>query len=173
MKANYLLGELKKNGIRVNIDLSDKTPGWKFSEQEKLGIPVRIEIGPRDLENNEVIVVRRDNREKIKVSIESLCDELPQILETIQKDMYNRAKDFLDSHIDSATTMDEMIDKFNKKRGFIKAMWCGDENCEDEIKYRTGGAGSRCIPFNEEHLADTCIFCGKPAKHMVYWGKSY
>lgn len=172
-KANYLLGELKKNGIRVNIDLSDKTPGWKFSEQEKLGIPVRIEIGPRDLENNKVIVVRRDNREKIKVSIESLCDELPQILETIQKDMYNRAKDFLDSHIDSATTMDEMIDKFNKKRGFIKAMWCGDENCEDEIKYRTGGAGSRCIPFNEEHLADTCIFCGKPAKHMVYWGKSY
>lgn len=105
---------IKEKGIRTNIDLSDKTPGWKFSEQEKLGIPVRIEIGPRDLENNEVIVVRRDNHEKIKVSIDSLCDRLPQILETIQKDMYNRAKEFLDSHIDSATTMDEMIDKFNK-----------------------------------------------------------
>ena len=172
-KANYLFLELKKKGIRTNIDLSDKTPGWKFSEQEKLGIPVRIEIGPRDLENNEVIVVRRDNREKIKVSIDSLCDRLPQILETIQKDMYDRAKEFLDSHIDSATTMDEMIDKFNKKRGFIKAMWCGDENCEDEIKYRTGGAGSRCIPFNEEKVDDKCIVCGKPAKDVVIWGIQY
>lgn len=172
-KAKELLEELNTSNIRTKIDLTDKTPGWKFSEQEKLGIPVRIEIGPRDLENNEVIVVRRDNREKIKVRIDQLADKLPEILTTIQKDMYQRAKEFLDSHITSATTMEEMIEKFNKERCFVKAMWCGDENCEDEIKYRTGGAGSRCIPFEEEHLSDNCIFCGKPAKHMVYFGKSY
>lgn len=172
-KAEELLATLKKAGIRTKADFSDKTPGWKFSEQEILGIPVRIEIGPKEIEANEVVVVRRDTREKINISIDDITTKLPEILETIQKDMYDRAKEFLDSHIDSAVTLEEMVAKFNEKRGFIKAMWCGSEECEGEIKYATGGASSRCIPFEEEHLSDTCIFCGKTAKHMVYWGKSY
>lgn len=172
-KAEELLETLKKAGIRAKADFSDKTPGWKFSEQEILGIPTRIEIGPKDIENKEVVIVRRDTREKIRVSMENVAEELPKILDTIQKDMYNRAKEFLDSHIDTAVTIDEMVKKFQEKRGFIKAMWCGSEECEGEIKYATGGASSRCIPFEEEHLSDKCVFCGKPAKHMVYWGKSY
>mgnify|MGYP000901803584 FL=1 len=172
-KADELLSALKAAGYRVNIDDSEKSPGWKFSEQEKLGIPTRIEIGPKDIEKNQVVVVRRDTREKIIVSMDEIAAKLADILETIQKNMFDKAKAFLDSHIDTAVTMEEMVEKFKKKRGFIKAMWCGDEECEGEIKYNTGGASSRCIPAEEEHLSDVCIYCGKPAKHMVYWGKSY
>ena len=172
-KANELLNSLKENSIRVDIDVTDKTPGWKFSEQEMLGIPARIEIGPKDIEKGVVTVVRRDNREKIEIKISELNTRLPELLEEIQENMYNKAKQFLDTHIDSATTMDEMIEKFNNKRGFIKAMWCGNEECEEQIKDETGGAGSRCIPFEQEHLSDKCVYCGKEAKHMVIWGKSY
>jgi prolyl-tRNA synthetase len=172
-KADELLSALKAAGYRVNIDDSEKSPGWKFSEQEKLGIPARIEIGPKDIEKNQVVVVRRDTREKLVVSMDEIAAKLADILETIQNDMFDKAKAFLDSHIDTAVTMEEMVEKFKKKRGFIKAMWCGDEECEGEIKYNTGGASSRCIPAEEEHLSDVCIYCGKPAKHMVYWGKSY
>ena len=112
-------------------------------------------------------------REKTVVAIGEITEKLGEILETMQKDMFERAKAFLDSHIDSAVTMEEMNSKFNESRGFIKAMWCGEEACEDEIKAQTGGASSRCIPDEEEHLSDVCICCGKPAKHMVYWGKAY
>lgn len=171
-KVNEISNILEET-IKVDIDDSDKSPGWKFSEQEMLGIPVRIEIGPKDIENNTAIVVRRDTHEKIEVNIDELKTKLPTILENIQNDMYSKAKKFLDSHISEATELDEMVKRFNEKRGFIKAMWCGDEECEGEIKYATGGASSRCIPFEEKQLSDKCIFCGKPAKHMVYWGKSY
>ena len=172
-KATELMNALKAAGYSVNMDDSDKSPGWKFSEQEMQGIPTRIEIGPKDIENNQVVVVRRDTREKIVVSMDEIATKLGEILETIQKDMFDRAKAFLDAHIDTAVTMDEMIEKFQENRGFIKAMWCGCEECEEEIKAATGGASSRCIPPEQEHLSDTCIFCGKPAKYMVYWGKSY
>lgn len=172
-KAEEILALLKEADIRVKIDDSDKTPGYKFAQQEVLGIPVRIELGPKDIEAGEVVVVRRDNHEKMTIKITELSQKLPEIFETIQKDMYNRAKEFLNAHIDTATTMEEMIEKFKTKHGFIKAMWCGDEVCEGEIKYETGGAGSRCIPFDSEHLSDKCIYCGKEAKHMVIWGKSY
>ena len=172
-KATEPMNTLKAAGYAVNMDSSDKSPGWKFSEQEMQGIPTRIEIGPKDIENNQVVVVRRDTREKIVVSLDEITTKLGEILETIQKDMFDKAKAFLDSHIDTAVTMDEMIEKFQENRGFIKAMWCGDEACEDEIKAQTGGASSRCIPPEQEHLSDVCICCGKPAKHMVYWGKSY
>ena len=172
-KATELLKSLNSAGIRTKIDLSDKTPGWKFSKQEMTGIPVRIEMGPRDIENSEVVVVRRDTREKIVIKIDELESKLKELLETIQKDMFDKAKSFLDSHIDEATTLEDMVKKFNKKRGFIKAMWCGDEECEGEIKYATGGASSRCIPFKEDKLSDKCIYCSKEAKHMVYFGKSY
>ena len=172
-KANELLSNLKETGIRVKIDDSEKSPGFKFAEQEMLGIPVRIEIGPKDIEKGEVIVVRRNDREKISVKIDDLTTELPKILEQIQKDMYDTAKKFLDEHIYTATTIDEMKKIGEENIGFIKAMWCGSEECENEIKAATGGYGSRCIPEKEEHLSDKCVFCGKEAKHMVYWGKSY
>ena len=138
-----------------------------------LGIPVRIEIGPKDIEKGEVVVVRRNDREKISVKINDLTTELPKILEQIQKAMYDTAKKFLDEHIYTATTIDEMKKIGEENIGFIKAMWCGSEECENEIKAATGGYGSRCIPEKEEHLSDKCVFCGKEAKHMVYWGKSY
>jgi len=172
-KARELLDTLRAAGYAAKIDDSDKAPGWKFSEQEIQGIPTRIEIGPKDIEQGQVVVVRRDTREKTVVAIDEITTKLGEILETMQKDMFERAKAFLDSHIDSAVTMEEMNRKFNESRGFIKAMWCGEESCEDEIKAQTGGASSRCIPDEEEHLSDVCICCGKPAKHMVYWGKAY
>ena len=172
-KANELLDELKKAGYRVKIDDSEKSPGWKFSEQEILGIPTRIEIGPKDIENNQVVVVRRDTREKIVVSLDEIATKLREILETIQQDMYNKAEEFLKAHIDTAVTMDEMKEKFAANRGFVKACWCGDPVCEGEVKYETGGAATRCLIEDEPMISDKCIYCGKPAKHMAYWGKSY
>ena len=172
-KADELLQQIKNTGIRVKLDSTDKTPGYKFSEQEMLGIPARIEIGPKDIEKNQAIVVRRDNGEKVVVSLDEINQKLPEILEDIQQNMYKKAEAFLNSHIKSAVTMDDMIEKFNNERCFIKAMWCGDKECESKIKTETGGAGSRCIPFNEEKLSDKCVCCGKEAKHMVIWGKSY
>ena len=172
-RSYALLDELKKAGYRVKIDDSDKSTGWKFSEQEILGIPTRIEIGPKDLEKNQVVVVRRDNREKIVVSLDEIAVKLREILEQEQQDMYNRANEFLQNHIDTAVTMDEMVEKFKATRGFVKAWWCGDPECECEVKYATGGAATRCLIEDEEMISDKCIWCGKPAKHMVYWGKSY
>lgn len=171
--AGDLMNKLKAAGYRVAIDDSEKSPGWKFSEQEMLGIPTRVEIGPKDIEKNQAVIVRRDTREKIFVSLDEIDTKLQEVLDDVQKSLYEKAKTFLDDHISSATTMDEMNEKFNTKKGFIKAMWCGEEACEEEIKAQTGGATSRCIPEEQEQLADTCICCGKPAKHMVYWGKAY
>ena len=162
-----------KAGYRVKIDDSEKSPGWKFSEQEMLGIPTRIEIGPKDIEKNQVVVVRRDTREKMVVSLDEIAGKLRDILETIQQDMYHRAEEFLNSHIYTATTLDEMKEKFIANRGFVKACWCGDPECEGEVKYVTGGAATRCLIEDEEFVSDKCIWCGKPAKHMAYWGKSY
>jgi prolyl-tRNA synthetase len=172
-RANALVEELKKAGYRVKIDDSEKSPGWKFSEQEMLGIPTRIEIGPKDIEQNQVVVVRRDTREKIVVSLDEIATKLTEILESIQQDMYTRAKEHLDAHVHTAVTMDEMIRIAQEETGFMKAMWCGDAACEEGIKTATGGVTSRCIPDKEESLSDVCICCGKPAKHMVYWGKAY
>ena len=172
-KANELLAVLKAAGYRASIDDSEKSPGWKFSEQEMVGIPTRIEIGPKDIENGQVVVVRRDTREKIVVAMDELTEKLSEILETIQKDMFERAKAFLDSHIHTAANMDEMVKVAQEEIGFIKAMWCGDDACEEEIKAQTGGVTSRCIPEEQEQISDVCVCCGKPAKHMVYWGKAY
>jgi len=172
--ANNLLQKLKEKNIRVKIDDSEKTPGFKFSEQEMLGIPTRIEIGPKDIENNQAVVVRRDNGEKISVNLDEIETKLPEILEQIQKDMFKKAKDFLDSHIFEANTMEEMKEIANNNIGFIKANWCGSEDCEDNIKAETGGFGSRCMPEDEQkNVSGKCIYCGKEAKHRVFWGKSY
>ncbi len=172
-RAEALFAELKAAGYRMSIDDSEKSPGWKFSEQEMVGIPTRIEIGPKDIENNQVVVVRRDTREKIVVSLDDIATKLRDILETIHQDMYNRAEEFLNAHITSATTLDEMKSQFQESRGFVKACWCGDPECEGEVKYVTGGASTRCLIEDEEMISDKCIYCGKPAKHMAYWGRSY
>lgn len=172
-KANELLSALKEAGYRADIDETDKSPGWKFSEQEIVGIPTRIEIGPKDIEKNQVVVVRRDTREKIVVSLDEITDKLGDILETMQKEMYDRAKVYMEERIYEAATMDEMMDLAQNKPGFIKAMWCGSEECEKKIKDMTGGVTSRCIPEEQKHLSDNCICCGKPARSMVYWGKAY
>lgn len=171
--SNKIYEDLLSSGIKTEIDLTDRTPGYKFSNQEVQGIPLRIEVGPKDLEENVVTIVRRDTREKIKVAIEDAVKSVPEILETMQKDMFERAKKHLESHIYEAHNFDELIDTFNNKSGFVKAMWCGDEACEEKIKEATSGATSRCIPFEEDHISDTCVCCGKKAEHMVYFGKAY
>ena len=157
---------------RAKLDDSDKSPGWKFSEQEMRGIPVRIELGPKDIAAGKCVAVRRDTREKIEIALDELEAKLPELLEQIQKDMFARAKAHRDSHTYVATTLDEMKEIAENKPGFIKAMWCGNQECEDKLK-EVVGVTSRCIPFNQEHLADTCVCCGKPATKMVYWGKAY
>ena len=160
------------SNFSVKVDDSDKSPGWKFSECEMRGIPVRVEIGPKDMEANQAVLVRRDTREKTVVSIDAISEEVGKLLETIQKDMFERAKAHMESHTYSATTFDEFVKTISEKPGFVKAMWCGDRACEDKIKELTT-ATSRCMPFKQEHLSDTCICCGKPAVKMVYWGKAY
>ena len=171
-KALEVKEQLIKAGLRTKIDDSDKNPGWKFAEQEMRGIPVRVEMGPRDIEAGQAIVVRRDTREKITVAIEELADKIKDILEVIQKDMFEKARIHRDEHTYVATNYEEFKDAVANKAGFIKAMWCGSRECEDKIKEDTT-ATSRCMPFEQEKLADVCVCCGKPAKSMVYWGKAY
>lgn len=171
-KAREILDELKAAGIRADIDETDKTPGWKFSEQEIKGIPLRIEIGPKDIEAGHAVVVRRDTREKTIVEISNLAEEIPVIMEKMQDDMYNKAEKHLKAHTYEAKTYDEFKDIIVNKPGFVKAMWCGDEACELKIKEDTT-ATSRCIPFEQEEISDVCVCCGKPAKKLVYWGKAY
>lgn len=171
-KANEIKDALAAAGFRVKLDDSDKSPGWKFSEQEILGIPARIEIGPKDIEAGQCVIVRRDTREKTIVPIEEAAAKLAEILDKEHEDMYNRAYEHLHSSLYEVTDYEEFKETIAQKPGFVKAMWCGDEACELKIKEDTT-ATSRCIPFEQEKLSDVCVCCGKPAKHMVYWGKAY
>ena len=162
----------KLGAFRVKVDDSDKSPGWKFSEQEMRGIPIRVEIGPKDIEKNQAVLVRRDTREKIVVSLDEIDTKVAELLETIQNDMFERAKKHLETHTYSATEWDEFKEMADTKPGFIKAMWCGDLECELKVK-EEAGLSSRCMPFKQENLSGKCICCGKPAKTMVVWGKAY
>ncbi|WP_029066814.1 proline--tRNA ligase [Lachnobacterium bovis] len=171
-KANEVVSRLS-NVCRIKIDDTDKTPGWKFSEQEMRGIPVRIELGPKDIENNKCVVVRRDTREKIEVSLDDIETKVPEILEAIQKDMFERAKTHRDSHIWDAHNYEEFKEVAENKPGFIRAMWCGDIACENKIKEELS-VTSRCMPFkDQERISEVCACCGKPAHKLVYWGKAY
>ncbi len=136
------------------------------------GIPVRVEMGPRDIEANQAIIVRRDNREKITVAIDELADKLVETLETMQKDMLERARAHRDEHTYEAFTYDEFKDTIATKPGFVYGMWCGNQDCEDKIKEETT-ATSRCMPFGGKPIGDTCVCCGKPATKLVLWGKAY
>ena len=171
-KAAQLEGMLRQAGVRVKTDVTDKSPGFKFAEQEMRGIPVRIECGPKDIEAGQVVVARRDTGEKITVKMDELAVKVPEILDAIQENMLETARAHRDFHTYVATNYEEFVETINEKPGFIKAMWCGDQACEDKIKEDTA-ATSRCIPFEQEQLSDVCVCCGKPAKKMVYWGRAY
>ena len=170
-KANEVKEQLSKVS-RVILDDSEKSPGWKFSEYEMRGIPVRVELGPRDIENNQAVLARRDTGEKITVSLDNIAEEVTKLLDTIQHDMLERARAHRDAHTYVAVNYDEFKETAANKPGFIKAMWCGDQACEDKIKEDTT-CTSRCMPFAQEQLSDVCVCCGRPAKKMVYWGKAY
>lgn len=167
------VAEESLEGIRVKVDDTDRSPGFKFAEQEMRGFPLRIEIGPRDIENGECVVVRRDTHEKKTIRMDEVKTYIPELLDTIQSDMYERAKEHLESSIYDATEYDEFKKLIDEKPGFVRAMWCGEQECEDIIKADTT-ATSRCMPFeNNEPISDKCVCCGKPAKHLVIWGKAY
>ncbi len=170
--ARKLLDAFDGSGIRARIDESDKSPGWKFSDAEMRGIPLRAEIGPKDLAAGSCVLVRRDTREKTVVSLEEAPQKALELLETIQNDMLARARAFLDSHITDVYDYDSFKDAVENKPGFIRAMWCGDVSCEDKIKEDTT-ATSRCMPFEQESISETCVCCGRPAKKLVLWGKAY
>ena len=170
-KAEELRKRLAKVA-RVKVDDSDKSPGWKFAEQEMRGIPLRVEIGPKDIEAGKCVICRRDNGEKLEVALEELEDTAERLLVQIQKDMFERAKAHREASTSVAMNLEELGQLLDTKPGFVKAMWCGELACEDRIKEQFA-ATSRCMPFEQEQLSDTCVCCGKPAKKMVYWGRAY
>ena len=176
-KVNELSNKYKDlltdNGIDCYIDNSEKSPGFKFAEAEVNGIPVRIEVGLRDLESNKITLVRRDTREKIEKEADiDIVTYTKDLLETIQKDMFNKAKERQDKLTFEAHNLEDMEKILNTQPGFIHAMWCGDVECENRIK-EIKGCKSRCIVENGEKIDDKCVCCGKEAKHHVIWGIQY
>ncbi len=170
-KANELYDRLK-NVCRVKVDDSDQSPGWKFAEYEMKGVPLRLEIGPRDIENGQCVIVRRDNLQKYTVKLDELEEVIPAFLKDVHDGLYNKALARRESMTYDAHNLDEMKEIADTKAGFIRAMWCGDRECEDKLK-EVAGVTSRCIPFEQDEISDTCVCCGKKAKHMLYWGKAY
>ncbi len=172
-KANELYAQLKAAGIRVKLDDSENSPGWKFAEYEMKGVPVRVEIGPRDIAANQCVVATRHNGEKEAVSLDNLAETIQTKLQEVHDGLYANALANRERRTYQCQTIDEINLALAKNGdGFIEAMWCGDEACEDEVKAQTG-AGSRCIPLAQKQLSDKCVCCGKPAKCMVLWGKAY
>ena len=171
-KANELKAQLSKE-FRVKLDDSENSPGWKYSEYEMKGVPVRLEIGPRDIEANQCVLVTRHNREKTVVSLDNLNEEIAKKLKEVRDGLWEKANANRDKKTYKCVSLDEIKTALSDNGdGLVMAMWCGDEACEDKVKEETG-VGSRCIPFNQEHISDTCVCCGKPAKHMVMWGNAY
>ena len=172
-KAASVTEGLKKAGLRVYMDQSDNSPGWKYSQYEMKGVPVRLELGPRDIENNSCVLVSRVTREKKFVSLDNLEEEVQAMLKFVHDELVERALKNREEKTHDAHTHEEFLEIAANRPGFIRAMWCGDSACEDQLKDETGGVKSRCIPFTEQHLSDTCVCCGKKAKHMVVWGRQY
>ncbi|MBO4277403.1 MAG: proline--tRNA ligase [Clostridia bacterium] len=171
-KARELANALSAK-FRVKLDDSENSTGWKFSQYEMKGVPLRLELGPRDIENNSCVLVSRVTREKSVISLDGIEQAVAEALEKVRGELYERAAENLKNRTSEARSYEEFLRIAEEKSGFIKAMWCGDSACEDKIKDDTGGVKSRCIPFNEERLSDVCVCCGKPAKHMVVWGRQY
>lgn len=171
-KAEELRAQLADK-FRVKVDSTDNSPGWKFAEYEMKGVPVRIEIGPRDIEANQCVIVTRHNREKTVVSLDNLAETVAEKLGEVRDGLWEKALANRERRTYDCKTMDEIVNALSENGdGFVRAMWCGDEACEDEVKEKTG-VGTRCIPFEQEQISDKCVCCGKPAKHMVYWAKAY
>ena len=170
-KARELTARISKF-CRAKIDDSDNSAGWKFAEYEMKGVPLRLEIGPKDIENNQCVLVRRDNREKVFVSLDELETKIPELLQAVHDGLYQKALARREEMTYSVKDLDEMIKNAEERPGFIKAMWCGELACEEKLK-EVAGVTSRCIPFEQEEITDTCVCCGKKAKHMLYWGKAY
>ena len=172
-KAQELCDRLKKAGFRVKLDASENTAGWKFSEYEMKGVPLRVEIGPKDIESNQCVTVTRHDRKKTFVSLDNLEEAVKQELKNVHDGLYAKALENREKRTYSCASIDEIKSALEQNGdGFVKAMWCGDEECEDKVKELTG-VGSRCIPFEQENISDKCVCCEKPAKHMVIWGKAY
>lgn len=170
-KAEELRERLSKF-CRVKADTSDNSAGWKFAEYEMKGVPLRLEIGPKDIEKNQCVIVRRDNREKIFVSLDELETRIPELLQAVRDGLYEKALKRREEMTYTAKNLDEMKDIADNKPGFIRAMWCGDLACEEKLK-EVAGVTSRCMPFEQDKFSDVCVCCGKPADKMLYWGKAY
>ena len=171
-KAGEVFETLKAAGVRVKLDDSDNSLGWKCAQYEMKGVPLRVELGPRDIENGQCVAVRRDNGEKITVALDELAARVPELLDAVQQGLYDAAKINLESHIFEARSLEEAKALQAEHGGFIKTMWCGELDCELKMKEQAG-MSSRCMPLKQEHFADVCPICGKPAKHMIYWGIAY
>jgi len=171
--AAALADRLKAIGVRVKLDDSDNSPGWKFAEYEMKGVPLRVEIGPRDIENGQCVLVTRHNREKTFAAITDIEAAVQERLTAVRDGMYEKALNNRESRTYDCTSIEEINQKINEcGDGFVRAMWCGDEACEDSVKEQTG-VGSRCIPLEQKVISDKCVCCGKPAFKMVYWAKAY
>ena len=167
-----VMERLKKAGFRVKLDASDNSPGWKFAEYEMKGVPLRLELGPKDMEKNQCVLVRRDSGEKSFVSLDGVEDAVASMLDDIHAGLYAKAKKNLEENTYPCATLEEVREKMASRGGFAKTMWCGGEACELRMK-EEAGVTSRCIPFEQEKLGETCACCGRPAKHMVVWGVAY
>ena len=170
--ASAIRDRLVAAGYRVKMDDSDNSMGWKCAEYEMKGVPLRVECGPRDLENGQCVLVRRNDGEKTVVKLEELETAVAQQLQLVHDGMYERAKKNLDEHIYEAHSLEEAKELQEKNGGFIKTMWCGSLECEMKMK-EVAGMSSRCIPFAQEKLDTVCACCGKPADKMIYWGVAY
>jgi len=171
-KAESIRNILKKD-FRVEIDARDGyTPGWKFNEWEMKGVPLRLEIGPKDLALEQVVLVRRDTGEKMAVKDEKLIETLEELLNNIQENLFERAKKFLQENIREVSDYNEFKEVIEKKRGLIKTYWCGSKECEDKIKEETK-ASIRCIPFEQEEASGKCIYCGEESSTIVYFARAY
>ncbi|MBQ7377316.1 MAG: proline--tRNA ligase [Clostridia bacterium] len=172
LDAAYALRDRLSKVARVKVDDSDNSPGWKFAEYEMKGVPLRVEIGPRDLANNSCVIVRRDNREKLFVSLDDVEKTVTEQMEALTLALYEKASKNREERTYTATTLDELIGIAAEKSGYIRAMWCGELECELALKEKAD-VTSRCMPFDAEPVGDKCVCCGKPAKTLVYWGKAY
>ncbi len=170
--ANALRERLLAAGLRVKVDDSDNSMGWKCAQYEMKGVPLRVEIGPRDIENGQCVLVRRNDGEKTAVPLDALESAAEEQLHLVYEGMYEKAKKNLDEHIFAASSLEEAKALQEKNGGFIKTMWCGELQCELDMKEKAG-MSSRCMPLEQEKLGEVCACCGKPAKHMIYWGVAY
>ena len=168
-KATEVYDRLRKK-FRTGIDVSEQSPGWKFAEYEMKGVPIRLELGPKDIEKNQCVLVRRDTAEKMFVSLDGIEETIEKLLQSISEDMFNKALERRESMTYTVSTLDEMKETADTKPGFIKALWCMDRECEDKLK-EVAGVTSRCMPLDmQDNIEGKCVCCGRPAKRMVYWG---